>query len=50
MIRRVLGLGAAACLLAGTTAGGASAAVANGARDIPGQCCLRTLGLKTSAG
>ena len=32
MIRRVLGLGAATCLLAGTTAGGASAAVAPGAR------------------
>ena len=31
MIRRVLGLGAAACLLAGTTAGGASAAAASGA-------------------
>ncbi|HEY2304481.1 MAG TPA: hypothetical protein VGI05_01230 [Streptosporangiaceae bacterium] len=21
-----------------------------GARDVPGQCCLRTLGLRTSAG
>ncbi len=108
MIRRLLGLGAAACLVAGTSAGGASAAVAGsiwqvvpsenphphlvtdsslasvsmasaspapgsagrtpddsldgaasltgglvfavGARDVPGQCCLRTLGLMTSAG
>jgi hypothetical protein len=31
VIRRMLGLGAAACLLVGTTAGGASAAVAGGA-------------------
>ena len=35
MIRTVLGLGAAACLLVGTTAGGASAAMASGAGVAP---------------
>jgi len=35
VIRTVLGLGAAACLLVGTTAGGASAAVASGVGAAP---------------
>jgi len=36
--------------LDGAASLGGGLVFAVGARDIPGQCCLRTLGLKTSAG
>jgi hypothetical protein len=36
--------------LAGVTSPGPGLVFAVGARDIPGQCCLRTLGLKTTSG
>jgi hypothetical protein len=36
--------------LSGVASPGANAVFAVGARDIPGQCCLRTLALKTTSG
>ena len=36
--------------LAGVASPGGGMVVAAGARNIPGQCCLRTLGLKTTSG
>jgi hypothetical protein len=36
--------------LAGAAGPGGGLVLAAGARDIPGQCCLRTLGLKTTSG
>jgi len=36
--------------LAGVASPGGGLVLAAGARDIPGQCCLRTLGLKTTSG
>ena len=36
--------------LAGVASPGGGVVIAAGARDVPGQCCLRTLGLKTTSG
>lgn len=36
--------------LAGVASPGGGLVIAAGARNIPGQCCLRALGLKTTSG